>query len=73
MRYTHHARLCDLFEAVGFDVRLCEHLDGWGRFQLKDWDAGQGMIRRLRRFDRRNSGGQLGYISIVLDAVKRKG
>lgn len=71
MLYT-HASFGDLFAGAGFDVKPYEHFDEGGEFQFNEWDAADGMIRRSRRFDPRNSGGRLGYTSIVLDAVKPK-
>ncbi|WP_395703428.1 class I SAM-dependent methyltransferase [Aquabacterium sp.] len=70
MLYT-HASFSQLFRELGFDVRLYEYFDEAGRFHFSEWRAEDGMVRRSRRFDPRNSEARLGYTSIVLDAVKR--
>lgn len=70
MLYT-HASFARLFADAGFDVRLLEYFDEAGQFHFNEWQADDGMIRRSRRFDARNSGKRLGYTSIVLDAVRR--
>ena len=62
--------LKELFEAVGFQVCLLEFFDEDGILHFKDWDPEDGMIRRSKRFDRRNSDGVLCYTSIILDAYK---
>lgn len=67
--YT-YAAFRDLFEEIGFDVVLYEYFDESGRFHFRDWDAADGLIRRSKRYDPRNSGDRLAYTSIVLDAVK---
>ena len=67
--YT-YASLRDLFVDTGFDVRLQEYFDEHGRFHSHEWDPADGMILRSKRFDSRNSPGQLFYTSIILDALK---
>jgi predicted SAM-dependent methyltransferase len=59
-----------LFEAVGFKVRLLEYFDSNHSFHFEDWSPAKGLIRRSKRFDSRNSGSQLNYTSIILDAQK---
>jgi predicted SAM-dependent methyltransferase len=72
MLYTHRS-FSSLFAEAGFEVQVYEHFDEQGHFHYKEWDAGDGMIRRSRRYDPRNAGDRLGYTSIVLDAVKPRG
>ena len=60
----------DLFAGAGFQVHLLEFFDEAGQFHYNEWDSKEGMILRSKRYDPRNSGDQLVYTSIVLDAVK---
>lgn len=59
-----------LLQQAGFQVKLYEYFDENGVFQYQPWNPEAGMIRRSRRFDKRNQGGKLVFTSIVLDAVK---
>jgi predicted SAM-dependent methyltransferase len=65
-----YSSLIDLFARVGFKVRLYEYFDEEGKFHYLDWDSADGMVQRSKRFDSRNSTGNLAYTSIVLDAIK---
>jgi predicted SAM-dependent methyltransferase len=67
--YTYQS-LRSLLEQAGFRVQLYEYFDENGVFHEQPWDPAAGMIRRSRRFDKRNKGGSLTFTSIVLDAVK---
>ncbi|WFB35205.1 hypothetical protein P3T73_13650 [Kiritimatiellota bacterium B12222] len=67
--YT-YASFRDLFEGVGFEVRLLEYFDEQGHFHCAEWDPAEGMIQRSKRFDARNAEGGLVYTSLILDAVK---
>ncbi|MBP8251688.1 MAG: hypothetical protein KAX40_04950 [Herpetosiphon sp.] len=64
----------DMFQAIfadaGFTVDLLEYCDSNGRFHYHQWDATQGMIYRSLRFDHRNRGNELGFVSIIVDAIK---
>jgi predicted SAM-dependent methyltransferase len=60
----------EAFSAVGFDVTLLEYFDEHGKFIAKEWSASDGFIERSKRFDSRNTAGNLSYTSIVLDARK---
>jgi len=62
----------DLFISAGFDVRPLEYFDEHGQFHCSDWNPSDGVIRRSKRFDSRNSPERLAYTSIILDAVKPK-
>ena len=63
--------ITELFESAGFDVQLLEYFDGQQNFNYTEWQAENGMIKRSRRFDSRNSDNQLNYTSIIIDAVKK--
>lgn len=60
----------ELFESAGFRVDLLEYFDENGQFHYKQWDPIDGMIRRSKRFDKRNSDRKFNYTSIILDARK---
>jgi predicted SAM-dependent methyltransferase len=63
--------LTSMFEEAGFDVRLLEYCDEDGKFHYHEWDEKQGYIYRSKRFDHRNQNGNLGFLSLIVDAVKR--
>lgn len=67
-----HKTLKDLFVSVGFEGRLLEYWDEYGKFHFEDWDPLDGLIHRSKRFDKRNSENKLVYTSIILDAIKTK-
>jgi predicted SAM-dependent methyltransferase len=62
----------EVFRDAGFDVDLLEYCDENGRFHYNHWDATKGIIYRSLRFDHRNKDGQLGNISLIIDAIKPK-
>lgn len=62
--------LGDLFRRAGFAVRLLEWWDEHGRFHAEDWIVEDGFVYRSKRFDHRNQNGQLGFTSLIVDAVK---
>ena len=62
--------LTSMFEEVGFNVSLLEYCDETGKFYYNDWDENQGFIYRSKRFDQRNKNGELGFVSLIVDAVK---
>ncbi|MFD1737898.1 class I SAM-dependent methyltransferase [Bacillus salitolerans] len=62
--------LCSMFEEVGFNVTLLENCDENGTFHCIDWDETKGFIYRSKRFDHRNQNGHLGFISLIVDAIK---
>ena len=59
-----------IFEDAGFHVVLLEYCDEEGQFHSREWDEQHGRIFRSLRFDPRNQGGQLGFVSLILDAIK---
>lgn len=59
-----------MFEDAGFEVRLLEYCDEQGGFHYNDWDAADGFIYRSKRFDHRNQNGELGFVSLIVDAIK---
>lgn len=67
--YT-HVTFDSLFASAGFEVTLLEYWDAGHRFHALDWDPGDGMIHRSKRYDPRNQGGVLGYTSLILDAKR---
>lgn len=60
----------DVFAQAGFAVDLLEYCDERGRFHYHLWDAADGMIYRSLRFDHRNAGAAIGFVSLILDAKK---
>ena len=63
--------ITELFEAVGFEVRLLEYFDENRVFHSIPWNPSDGMVTRSSRFDDRNINGELVYTSLIIDAVKR--
>ena len=63
--------LTQMFNIAGFDVVLLEYCDERGNFYFIDWDANDGVIFRSKRYDSRNQGDQLGFPSLIVDAIKR--
>jgi len=68
-----HETFSALFEQAGFEVQMLEYFDSEHRFHCTEWNAEGGNIRRSKRFDERNAGGELRYTSIILDAHKPAG
>ncbi|MFD2614154.1 class I SAM-dependent methyltransferase [Paenibacillus gansuensis] len=62
--------LTRMFETAGFTVNLLEYCDEDGDFHYNDWDETKGFIYRSKRFDHRNQNGELGFVSLILDALK---
>lgn len=62
--------LIAMFEEAGFDVSLLEYCDENGNFNSHEWDEKQGFIYRSKRFDHRNKTGNLGFVSLIVDAFK---
>jgi predicted SAM-dependent methyltransferase len=62
--------LSSMFENAGFKVNLLEYCDENGEFHYNEWDEKKGFIFRSRRFDHRNNDGKLGFVSLIVDAVK---
>lgn len=60
-----------VFTAGGFEVKLLEYCDETGRFHFNFWDEKEGFIYRSKRFDHRNAAGRLGFVSLIVDAVKK--
>jgi len=59
-----------IFEDAGFEVDLLEHCDEQGRFHYNEWSFEQGKIYRSLLSDHRNKDGEIGFVSIILDAKK---
>lgn len=62
--------LTSMFESAGFHVDFLEYCDGNGKFHYREWDETEGFIYRSKRFDHRNHGEKLGFVSLIVDAVK---
>ncbi|PEF22705.1 class I SAM-dependent methyltransferase [Bacillus pseudomycoides] len=62
--------IISMFESAGFQVKLLEYCDESGEFHYNDWDEKEGFIYRSKRFDHRNQDGKLGFVSLIVDAVK---
>lgn len=60
----------ELLHQAGFVVEWLEYFDAAGCFHGRDWNPADGMIRRSRRYDRRNHDGVLRYTSLIADARK---
>lgn len=63
-------RFRQVFEMAGFEVEPLEYCDEQGRFHYHEWDVTTGPIYRSLLLDHRNRDGKLGFVSIVLNAVK---
>lgn len=65
-----HTLLSDVFASAGFEVDLLEYCDVRGRFHYNDWDYASAPVYRSFRSDHRNRNHTLGFVSLILDAVK---
>lgn len=63
--------LTKMFEEAGFTVKLLEYCDEDGKFHFQEWDPEAGYIYRSLRFDHRNKNGDLGFVSLIVDAIKK--
>ena len=59
-----------VFTAAGFAVRLLEWWDDDGHFHAIPWDEADGFVYRSARFDHRNRAGQLGFTSLIINAIR---
>jgi len=62
--------LTSMFEKSGYRVKLLEYCDEAGKFHHRDWEKSEGFIYRSKRFDHRNRDGKLGFVSLIVDAIK---
>ncbi|WP_226658258.1 class I SAM-dependent methyltransferase [Pseudalkalibacillus hwajinpoensis] len=62
--------LTSMFEDAGYQVRLLEYCNEKGEFIYNEWDEKDGFIYRSKRFDQRNAQGKLGFVSLIVDAIK---
>lgn len=60
--------IATVFQTAG--LNLLEYCDESGAFHANPWDEKQGLIYRSLRFDHRNRNGDLGYTSLLIDAIK---
>ncbi len=65
-----HVLLSRILETAGFKIEPLEYFDASGKFHFREWTEASGLIRRSKRFDERNTGGNLKYTSLIIDAVK---
>jgi predicted SAM-dependent methyltransferase len=65
-----YIRLSGVLAGAGFEVDLLEYCDRNGRFHYRQWDTATGPIYRSLMLDHRNRGGRLGFVSLIVDAVK---
>ena len=59
-----------LFKEAGFIVNILEFCDEKGVFHFNYWHPSDGFLYRTLRFDHRNRDGELGFVSIALDAIR---
>ena len=67
-----YRQLVNVFESAGFEVDLLEYCDEQGRFHYNEWSFREGKIYRSLLSDHRNKDGQIGFVSIIIDAKKPK-
>lgn len=60
----------DVFASAGFEVDLLEYCDDLGRFHYNQWSMSDGPIYRSLLLDRRNRDGNIGSVSLIVDARK---
>lgn len=68
--YDFHT-LSELFERVGFKVKLLEYCDENGIFHEADWKGEDGVIFRSKKYDPRNRE-KITVPSLILDAIKEE-
>lgn len=61
----------DIFQNAGFKVDLLEYCDETGRFHYNQWRLEDGPIYRSLMSDHRNKDGKIGFVSLIVDAIKR--
>lgn len=55
---------------AGFRVEPLEYFDKQGKFHENPWSPDEGMVKRTRQNDRRNSPTEIKYTSLLIDAIK---
>lgn len=60
-----------MFEGAGFQIVLLEYCAEDGEFHHTEWNPEDGFIYRSLRFDHRNQNGKLGFVSLIVDAIKK--
>lgn len=71
MLYTYDT-IARPFKDAGFHVDILEYCDENGEFYYKDWDEKEGFIYRSKRFDHRNQGDELSFVSLIIDVRKKQ-
>ncbi|WP_088042374.1 SAM-dependent methyltransferase [Bacillus sp. EAC] len=67
--FNYHT-ITSMFEKAGFTVQLLEYCDENGEFHFIEWNPGDGVIYRSKPYDHRNQNGELGFVSLIVDAIK---
>jgi predicted SAM-dependent methyltransferase len=62
--------ITSMFESAGFTVKLLEYCDENGKFHAISWKPEDGVIYRSLKYDHRNQNDELGFVSLIVDAVK---
>ncbi|WP_339169065.1 SAM-dependent methyltransferase [Paenibacillus sp. FSL R5-0341] len=62
--------ITSMFEEAGFKIKLLEYCDESGEFHFNNWNPEDGFIYRSFQFDHRNNNDELGFVSLIVDAVK---
>lgn len=62
--------LTEILRLAGFSVDLLEFCDEDGRFHYNQWDWSSAPVYRSLLSDHRNSASELGFVSLIIDAVK---
>ncbi len=68
--FYNHETLCAVLTESGLTPHLLEYFDKNGEFHGLPWDSSEGHISRSRHNDRRNTATTIGYMSIIVDAMK---
>jgi predicted SAM-dependent methyltransferase len=62
-----------LLADAGFEVHLLEYWDETGAFHADEWSSEDGQVLRTKRYDPRNTDGELRYTSLLVDGIKSAG
>ena len=62
--------LTQVLRSAGFSVDVLEYCDDGGRFHFNHWDWSSGPIYRSLLSDHRNSLNELGFVSLIVDAIR---
>lgn len=65
-----YMKLSSVLKSSGFHIDLLEYCDENGRFHYNQWSISSGPIYRSLKMDPRNSGEKIGFVSLIIDAIK---